>query len=204
MARRAMRGFTLVELLVVIAIIGILATILVPTITRARSKAQRSACLSNLREIGKACQMYMDDFRFFPFDGDIEGGETEAQSEAACFQLLIQQNYIDDPAVFVCPASTDFGSEMTASAQASFTFGSERNWSYGYRKELTTANERSTSPISCDKRVGDNAQTNHLDGVQVLYFGNNVEWLPLSQDDQISDVEGQMINSIDGFSGGGA
>lgn len=56
------RGFTLIELLVVIAIIAILAAILFPVFARAREAARRSSCLSNLRQIGLACQMYAQDF----------------------------------------------------------------------------------------------------------------------------------------------
>jgi prepilin-type N-terminal cleavage/methylation domain-containing protein/prepilin-type processing-associated H-X9-DG protein len=52
------RGFTLVELLVVIAIIGVLAGILIFTITRVRVVSQRSACASNMRQIGVAIQLY--------------------------------------------------------------------------------------------------------------------------------------------------
>ncbi len=56
-------GFTLIELLVVIGIISLLLGIALPGLSRARQIARRTACASNLRQIGLGFQMYLDDNR---------------------------------------------------------------------------------------------------------------------------------------------
>jgi prepilin-type N-terminal cleavage/methylation domain-containing protein/prepilin-type processing-associated H-X9-DG protein len=61
MRRSSRRGFTLIELLVVVAVITILAGILFPVFAQARDAARRANCLSNLKQIALAHQMYVQD-----------------------------------------------------------------------------------------------------------------------------------------------
>jgi prepilin-type N-terminal cleavage/methylation domain-containing protein/prepilin-type processing-associated H-X9-DG protein len=61
MASQRHRGFTLIELLVVIAIIGILASMVFPVFAKARESGRKAVCLSNIKNIGLAVQMYLAD-----------------------------------------------------------------------------------------------------------------------------------------------
>lgn len=64
---RRLRAFTLVELLVVLGIIASLIAMLLPTLARARAGANRTVCLSNIRQLGNAILMYCADYRgYFP------------------------------------------------------------------------------------------------------------------------------------------
>ncbi|MDE3077680.1 MAG: prepilin-type N-terminal cleavage/methylation domain-containing protein, partial [Chloroflexota bacterium] len=60
--RRSNEAFTLIELLVVIAIIAILAAILFPVFAQAREEARKTVCLSNVRQLATANEMYIQDY----------------------------------------------------------------------------------------------------------------------------------------------
>jgi prepilin-type N-terminal cleavage/methylation domain-containing protein/prepilin-type processing-associated H-X9-DG protein len=103
---RKRSAFTLIELLVVIAIIAILAAILFPVFAQAREKARSTTCLSNLKQIGTAVMMYVQDWddcypnnRLFTFPGGAEGASKLVSWKHATAP------YVKNIGVYRCPSN---------------------------------------------------------------------------------------------------
>lgn len=92
---RGCRAFTLVELLVVIGIIAILIAILMPALTKARESANRTKCMSNMRQIMYACVMYSNDNKQGYYMWRYPGGDDSFQ----CLFPLYLKSYD----VLICP-----------------------------------------------------------------------------------------------------
>jgi prepilin-type N-terminal cleavage/methylation domain-containing protein/prepilin-type processing-associated H-X9-DG protein len=92
-------AFTLIELLVVIAIIAILAAILFPVFAGAREKARQATCLSNMRQVALAVQMYAQDY-----DEQLVPATNYAVIERPIWCAMIQP-YLKNFNVFICPST---------------------------------------------------------------------------------------------------
>ncbi len=85
-------GFSIVELLVVVAIVALLASLLLPALSRAKERGRRAVCLSNLSQVGKACTIYAldNDDKYFPArDNAVQIALNPLQEKAAAVAGLM-------------------------------------------------------------------------------------------------------------------
>jgi prepilin-type N-terminal cleavage/methylation domain-containing protein/prepilin-type processing-associated H-X9-DG protein len=159
-------GFTLIELLVVMAIIGVLAALLLPALQKARPRAERVRCLSNLRQIGLAFQTFAHDHGDqFPMQVSTTAGGSKEFLEASRrvegeFYFSYRhfaplESALGTPAILICPSDT-------RTLAASFRTLQNSNLSYFVSPQAKLGNSRSLL-------AGDRNVTNDYPGSRPVY-----------------------------------
>lgn len=119
-ARPSFSGFTLIELLVVIAIIAILASLLLPSLNKAREKGKEMACLNNQKQTGYGLILYSSDCEGWIPNNNLFFGESWGK-------ILQSQGYLKDPTVSNCPIELAGPKNMEYMIK---NYGIEHRWTW--------------------------------------------------------------------------
>ena len=190
--RSCRRAFTVLELLVVIAIISILAILILPAISRALDHAKRTHCASNLRQVGIAVKMYLNDHdQKFPPVLNTQWDQFGRIAETYYFPYCN-----GEASIFQCPATRkDEFADGVGSAMFSASFQFPSNTEYWTTFEfnglqatdntnrLRTASNKHVSDISSAAYMWDYTYhrpelIRHKGGLNVLYLDWHVGFLP--------------------------
>jgi prepilin-type N-terminal cleavage/methylation domain-containing protein/prepilin-type processing-associated H-X9-DG protein len=195
------KGFTLIELLVVIAIIAILAAILFPVFARAREAARQSSCVSNLKQLGTALQMYTQDFDEMlpgaaPYSAPSPYGHWVLAFNNGAGQNVAQPgpfpvdqgalySYVKNAGVYICPSDVN---------------GRTKRLSYSINaycgfQALAAARTVSSTPLFVDESTSlndgyfayssvgasDIPSLIHNEGANLAFLDGHVKWAKRSQ-----------------------
>ena len=151
------KGFTLIELLVVIAIIAILAAILLPALEKAREKARQASCMNNLKQIGLATRMYIEDH-----DGWVLQHAQANNGNAKANGIYIRRwynilyygeymgggnfsgGYVKHKEIFECPSlgKCDFDANKIGYGWNTATYSTYANWTPGGYRNISFIQRR--------------------------------------------------------------
>jgi prepilin-type N-terminal cleavage/methylation domain-containing protein/prepilin-type processing-associated H-X9-DG protein len=171
-SKAARRAFTLMELVVVVGVIAILVVITVPAYQRVTATGRSTACLSNLRQLGAALNLYLGEHQMIM--PELKAGRISREDDVPVLDNTLNR-YVENEAIFLCPADDRHGRASGTSYSWNVALNGQAVSNLNF---LGVINELSKVPIMGDKE----GFHRHLkDQVNILYGdGHATQGLRLS------------------------
>ena len=187
--KKRLSNFTLIELLVVVAIIGILISILMPSLAKAREKTKRAVCKSNLKQVYTSIITYS-----MGYDSRISMGTTLTYQNSVLISSANPKwsyypyylaGFMDSPETWYCPSATLSWIQYNT-PDNQWPLGSHKTRSsYSYKCELEGANDDkypSLESLEIQAMMSDSMVRNthvqglHIEGSNIMYTDGSVHW----------------------------